>query len=44
MAALRFLTGEELEMLTGYKQKSRQARKLIGLNIPFILNDLQGGV
>ena len=38
MAALRFLTGEEVEMLTGYKQKSRQARRLAGLGIPFVIN------
>lgn len=38
MASMRFLTTEELEALTGYKQKARQARYLTGLGIPFTLN------
>ena len=35
---MRFLTNEELEALTGYKQKARQAEYLAGLGIPFVIN------
>jgi len=33
-----FLTGEEVEFLTGYKQVKKQASQLVSVGIPFFLN------
>ena len=35
---MKFLTNEEVEALTGYKQKARQAEYLAGLGVPFVIN------
>ena len=40
MAAMRFLDKEELEALTGYKQKKRQTVWLASNHIPFKVNAL----
>ncbi len=35
---MKFLTNEEVEALTGYRQKKRQAEMLASQGIPFVVN------